>query len=111
MTRDRLKYLLDSGILQAAVDGKPLQYRMHDRASWFDVEGFPEFDTAPVEFRIKPKLNAPKVVRFGDLDHETQSKYTEWCVISSNGTGDIVPTHYSDGVFQIGDNDTVVLLA
>lgn len=110
MTKERLKYLLGSGILQAAVDGKALQYRTCERASWFDIEGFPDFDS-PVEFRIKPKLNVPKVVRFGDLDQDTKFKYTEWCVIHSNGTGDIVPTRYSDGECQIDDNDTVVLLA
>lgn len=106
MTRDRLKYLLDSGILQAAVDGKPLQYRMHDRASWFDVEGFPEFNSALTEFRIKPKLNVPKVVRFGDLDKETQDGYLEWVVINTHGKASV--EYKADG---IDDNATVVLPA
>lgn len=50
MTKEQLKYLLDSGILQAAVDGKALQYRTHSDSSWFDVEGFPDFN-ATVGFR------------------------------------------------------------
>jgi len=110
MTKERLKYLLDSGIMQAAVGGKALQYRTHSDSSWFDVEGFPDFN-ATVEFRVKPKLHVPKVVRFGDLDHDTKFKHVEWCVIRSDGTGDIVPTCYTDGECQIGDNCTVVLPA
>lgn len=106
MTKERLKYLLDSGILQAAVDGKPLQYRMHDRASWFDIEGFPDFDTAPTEFRVKPKLNVPKVVRFGDLDEKTQDSYLEWVVINAHGKASV--EYKADG---IPDDATVVLPA
>jgi len=101
MTRERLKGLLDSGVLQAAVDGEPLQYRMGPQATWFDAEGFPSFDVETVEFRIKPKLNTPKVVRFGDLDEQTREQTKEWCVVWPDGRCEIVRTYYMEQDYTV----------
>jgi len=104
MTKDKLKQLVDTGIIDAIINDKPMQYRLEGGA-WFDFEGMPDFDTDNVEYRVKPKLNHPRVVRYGDYTLEERYNMGEFIVVNNDGT-------CSRGWYASGDirPDTTVLV-
>jgi hypothetical protein len=105
MTKDKLKQLVDAGIIDAIINDKPMQYRLEGGA-WFDFEGMPDLDTDNVEYRVRPKLNQPRVVRYGDYTEDEREKIGTFIVVRSDGT--CYEDYYRD--WTINDSDTILVM-
>jgi hypothetical protein len=113
MTKDKLKQLVDAGIIDAIINDKPMQYRLEGGA-WFDFEGMPDFDTDNVEYRVRPKLKVPVTARWGDLTDFTKDSRSVWVVLVDNQQPKLVVGFYAGTcgmsvVWDIRDNDTVII--
>ncbi len=113
MTKDKLKQLVNSGIIDAIINDKPMQYRLEGGA-WFDFEGMPDFDTDNVEYRVRPQLKVPVTARWGDLTDFTKDSRSVWVVLVDNQQPKLVVGFYGGTcgmsvVWDIRDNDTVII--
>jgi len=105
MTKDKLKKLMDSGVLQAALEDKPLQYRVDADSGWFDLAGFPDLDS-DVEFRVRPQLYRPRVVRYGDYTEQEKEKIGTFIIVRKDGT--CYEDYYRD--WTIHEDATVLIM-
>ncbi len=110
MTKDKLKKLMDSGVLQAALDDLPLQYRVDRDSGWSDVTGFPDFN-ADYDFRIKDKQVTVNTARWGDIVKSGRNSRDHWVVIRNGVTSMECPFVDWDQKHWItlNDDDIVVL--
>lgn len=84
--RAREEAIKKRDIIQAYLDGKPMQSRLKGMSEWIDVspEAYVSFDFAKVEYRVKPE---PTYRPYKDAQEFTKAVIAKGFVIKNPHTG------------------------